>query len=434
MSVDFRRKASVATVLAGLRLDPHAPMSAMVEIADRCNEKCVHCYQVQGQKGELDTEEWKAIFDELAEMGVILLTLSGGEATLRHDFLELVAHARKLRFSVKLFTNGLNMTPELARSLSELAVQDIQISLYSTRAEVHDWVTNVPGSWQRTVDGVRHLVAEGLSVTIKSPVMSFNADEVDDYISLAESLGAGFMLDPNLDGTEEGSAEPQQFGIDDETYLRLRSHPALVTPVKGDAAPPKQLERSVCGACSGHVHVEANGEMRPCTMLDVPVGDARRSVRSAWAENAQGRAIRELTWNDLHGCRDCDLQPRCGRCFASARLEGGDALGPYPGACRRAKLHHQLATGSEPIIDDPSGLGVETGPYRRIAGDRFERIPDRVLPTDDAKARELSWTRGARTATAPQLIRPGDLVRIRRPGAKKSKLEAVPPRHEATPD
>ena len=56
---------------------------AMVEMSDRCNEVCVHCYQLQGQKGEMDTAQLKSVIDELAEMGVLVLTLSGGEATLR---------------------------------------------------------------------------------------------------------------------------------------------------------------------------------------------------------------------------------------------------------------------------------------------------------------------------------------------------------------
>ena len=158
-SVSARHKKSIASVLRQVSAGSNAPMSAMIEVADRCNETCVHCYQIQGKKGELETADWKRVMDELADLGVIILTISGGEATLRRDFLELVAYARKKRFAVKLFTNGLNMTPELARELGELAVQEVQISLYSTRAEVHDWVTRVPGSWQKTVAATRRRCA-----------------------------------------------------------------------------------------------------------------------------------------------------------------------------------------------------------------------------------------------------------------------------------
>ena len=131
-------RISAASVLHRIHGETGTPLGAMIEIADRCNEKCAHCYQIQGQKGELTTEQWKKILDELAEMGVLLLTISGGEATLRRDFLDLVAHARARRFAVKLFTNGLTMTREMAEQLAELADQEVQISVYSVRAEVHD--------------------------------------------------------------------------------------------------------------------------------------------------------------------------------------------------------------------------------------------------------------------------------------------------------
>ena len=78
------------------------PLRAMLEISDRCNEVCVHCYQVQGQKGEMSTEQLKALIDELAAMGVLMLTISGGEATLRSDFIELLEHARAKAFAVRL--------------------------------------------------------------------------------------------------------------------------------------------------------------------------------------------------------------------------------------------------------------------------------------------------------------------------------------------
>src|SRR4030095_7190721 len=94
-NVPYRRKTSAAGLVAKLRSDEHAPFSAMIEISDRCNEVCVHCYQIQGRKGEMSTEEIKTVLDELADMGVLFLTLSGGEPTLRKDFLDIVRHARE---------------------------------------------------------------------------------------------------------------------------------------------------------------------------------------------------------------------------------------------------------------------------------------------------------------------------------------------------
>ena len=101
-------------ILTRLEEQTGKPLRAMLEVSDRCNEVCLHCYQVQGQKGEMTTAQVKSVMDELAQMGVLIITISGGEATLRHDFIELLEHARKLGFAVRLFTNGLTMTRALA--------------------------------------------------------------------------------------------------------------------------------------------------------------------------------------------------------------------------------------------------------------------------------------------------------------------------------
>jgi radical SAM protein with 4Fe4S-binding SPASM domain len=426
-TVPFRQKKSAAETAFALRSEEHAPLTAMIEIADRCNEVCVHCYQVQGQRGELETDDWRKILDELAELGVLFLTISGGEATLRADFLEIVAHARKRRFAVKLFTNGLSMTRELAGQLAELAVQEVQISLYSHRAEVHDWVTRVPGSWDKTVNGARFLMEAGVRVVLKSPIMTFNEADVDAYIDFVTGLGADYMLDAQLDAREGADREPEAFRVSDDAYLAARRNPRL------DAAPKEKVERpleaNVCGACSGNVHIEANGEIRPCTLLDVAVGHALEDgVKKAWEQNEDAAMIRELTWADLHGCRDCDLHSYCGRCFSNARVEVGDALGPYASACHKARLQFELVHGAPPEIETPEDAARDPrlGPYRDVAQGVFRCSEDVVTDTDRAMAARFGWIRAVAPKATPEQARPGQLVQIRRPGAKKSRVEQVP--------
>lgn len=429
----YRAKKSVAGVVAGLRSDPHAPFSAMIEIADRCNEVCVHCYQVQGQKGEISTDDWRRALDELAAMGVLFLTVSGGEATLRHDFLDIVAYARQLRFAVKIYTNGLTMSAELAAKLRELAVQEVQISLYSHRPELHDWVTRVPGSWQKTVDGVRALVAERIAVVAKSPLMRFNAEDYRAYIDFVTSLGADFSLDTVVDAREDGDREPERLRVDRDQYLALMRDPALRPP--RDEAPQRDLSASVCGACSGNVHIEANGELRPCTSLDVPLGNVlHQSIRQVWRENATAQEIRSLTWADLPGCRACDLVHYCGRCYASARTESGDAMGPYPSACGRARLEWELRHGRAPTIEASPGRDGSVGPYRELEPGRFVPFEAERTPEDDARAARLGWARrGVPAAPAGEAVVPGALMQIRRPGASRERVERVPAPSDRAP-
>lgn len=401
-TVPFRQKKSAAALISDLRARSDAPISAMIEIADRCNEVCVHCYQVHGEKGELRTEDWKSILDELAAMGVVFLTVSGGEATLRRDLVEIIAHARRLRFAVKLFTNGLNVTPELARTLADLAVQEVQISLYSHDPTIHDGVTRVPGSWEKSVNAARYCIAAGMKVVLKTPLMAINADDVDAYIDFVTGLGADYTMDPHLDPRENGDRAPLGLAPDDAALLRARRHPALRGPGRLPTN-PRSLDGSVCGACRGNVHIEPNGELRACTQLTVPLGNATKGIREAWATGATAVGIRQLTWADLHGCRDCDLRSYCGRCFANAQQEG-DALGPHSAACRRAKHSYEIATGELPRIEPSNlpGRDESLGPYREVAPATFRCIEDVVTAADRARAERLGW------------VRPSGLVQIQK--------------------
>jgi len=414
---------SARAMLSKLSQQWNSPLSAGIEISDRCNEVCVHCYQEQGRKGEMTTTELQRVMDELADMGVLLLTFSGGESTLRKDFLELVAYARRKGFAVRIFTNGLTMSRQLARSLGELAVQSVEISLYSVRQDTHDFVTGVPGSFEKTVAGVRHLVEAGVLVTVKTPVMSINEREVSDYPAFAASLGAAHSFDvDDLTPREGGSRAPEAFEISTSRKIELRRALSGVSQVR-QARP---LDQSPCMAAE-MLHIEPNGALRPCTSLEVDLGHVLTDgVADAYASNERAVAIRKLTWANIHGCRACDLRSYCSRCYASALAQTGDALAPYPSACRRARALYAEATGRPAAL---VGARVESdvGPYREIAEGVLECLPDVVTPEDDALAARLGWTRSASgPIDAPARARPGELVQIRRPGRKKSTLERIP--------
>ncbi len=72
------------------------PFSVQLDLTYRCNERCVHCYLDHDDHGEMTTAEIKHLLDQMAEAGVFILTLSGGEIFLRKDFFELLEHARRL--------------------------------------------------------------------------------------------------------------------------------------------------------------------------------------------------------------------------------------------------------------------------------------------------------------------------------------------------
>lgn len=423
---------SALDVIARLEAESGKPLAAMLELSDRCNEVCVHCYQVQGQKGELNTGEWRAILDQLAEAGVLMLTLSGGEVTLRKDFLELLAYARRRGFAVRLFTNGLTMTRELAAKIAAQHVVDVEISLYATRADIHDFVTGVPGSFAKTVQGIRYLREHGVAVTIKAVMMNVNEADLPQYPAFAAALGVHFRIDTTGLVPREGcDREPQALNPDRARVDALERQ--LRAQKKREPEPPAQpgaglrpASRKVCGAART-LHVEPNGEMRPCTLLEVDLGDVRSASPAEIFESERARAVRGLRWGDLHGCRVCELARRCSRCHAVALAETGDALGPHPSACAKSRAAAQAASARALRFVADGTRPTTLGPYRLIAEGVYEAFDEPKTAEDEALAQRLGWARHPEGGKrAPDLaLRPGELVQIRRPG-KSSKLERVP--------
>jgi len=165
------------------------PLTVHLDITWRCNERCVHCYLDHDGKGEMTTEEIKDVIHQLAGCGTFFLSISGGEPLLRRDCFEILEYARALRFNVKLKTNAVMIGAKEAARIRKLGIEQVQISLYSHRPEVHDAITKLPGSLRRTTDAIRHLKANGVKVSITDVLMKYNHRDVKAVKQLAQELG-----------------------------------------------------------------------------------------------------------------------------------------------------------------------------------------------------------------------------------------------------
>jgi radical SAM protein with 4Fe4S-binding SPASM domain len=276
-------------------------------------------------------------------------------------------------------------------------------------------------------------VALGVDTHVKTPTMSINENQLGEYIDFATGLGATYAFDPGqLMPREGGDRTPEAWSRSAVTHKRMLRDPVLTSTPPAPRA-QKPLSATLCGA-GENVHVEPNGELRPCTMLSVPLGNvtADGGIRAARGENATLREMLALRWSDVHGCRECDLRAYCGRCHAAALAEVGDALAPYSSACANARDQYEVAIGTPARISAPAGRDARLGPYRMLVEHTYVAIDDAVTAADDGLVARLGWVRkpdGGRAA--PVGVRPGELVQIRRPGRDRAKLMLIPGGDEA---
>src|SRR5262249_39355572 len=181
-------------------LKEHRLFSAHWELTYRCNEKCSHCYldvfpANTEVPGELTTEQCFHVIDELADLGVLHLLLSGGEILVRRDFFQIALYARSKRLLLRLFTNGMLINSRVADQIAALHPYSVEVSIYGAHAETHDNITRVARSWELSTRALVLLRDRGVRTKMKVPVMRENVRQLREMERLARDLGAEFRYD-----------------------------------------------------------------------------------------------------------------------------------------------------------------------------------------------------------------------------------------------
>ena len=342
------------------------PLSVHIDITYRCNEDCLHCYLDHEDHGEMKTQEIKNVLEQLAQTGTLFLTFSGGEIFLRADLFELLEFARSLHFDISLKTNALLIDAERARKLRELSVRKIQISIYSAQPEVHDAITKVRGSLERTLAAIRFLQAEGLQVKIACPLMKQNLTAYRNVQALAAELGVPYVLDMTITPKMDG----------DMSLLQLRSSTKELLPILQDASlnpracSPNSLEAEMistgsatssgiesqayddipCSAGHNSCYISPYGDVFPCVQMPVATGNLRKQTfKDIWFRSEEMNRVRAVRESQLPVCSRCSIRQYCERCPGLAQMEGGDLLGAYERACELAELNARIAGVANPV-------------------------------------------------------------------------------------
>jgi AdoMet-dependent heme synthase len=323
-------------------LDLGVPIAVHMDLTYRCNERCLHCYLDHDDRGEMTTAEIKGILDQLAEAGVFFLTLSGGEPLMRKDFFAIISHARSLLFNVKVKTNGLMIGEDEARRLQELGVENLQISVYSHRPDVHDAITKVKGSLERTKTAIRFLRAQGLKLTIANVMMTGNLGDQAGVRELAKELDCLYTVDPTITPHIDGDTSLLRLRIPTHELEKLMHSPELVGgDIDEYCAPAPEadsdtLESTPCSAGHTACYISPYADVFPCVQFPLPTGSLRRQkFLDIWNDSPQMNEVRSIRLQDLSTCSGCGHVGGCTRCPGLAYMEG-NMRGPSSADCEKS--------------------------------------------------------------------------------------------------
>jgi radical SAM protein with 4Fe4S-binding SPASM domain len=332
---------SLMQEMNGRAFDLGVPLGIHLDVTYRCNERCVHCYLDHDDQGEMTTAEIKNILDQLAEAGTFFLTLSGGEVLMRRDFFEILEHARRLMFNVRIKTNGVMIGVAEAQRMRELGVEQVQISVYSHRPEVHDAITKLPGSLKKSIRAIRFLTSQGLKVAIANVMMTANMGDHAGVQALARELGVVYTLDPTITPKIDGDMSILNLRIPSSELNAVFHNQDLVGDVEEFCAPPPPPDDDVmegvpCSAGHTAAYITPYGDVFPCVQFPLPSGNLReQKFLDIWRGSPELNEVRSIRAKDLPVCSTCSHVGTCTRCPGLAYMEGS-MRGPSTADCEKS--------------------------------------------------------------------------------------------------
>ena len=351
-----------------------APRSLTIEITSRCNLRCRYCYFFNNKAVEyrdLPAGEWLTFFNELGSLGVMKVTLAGGEPFIREDLTTLLDGIVNNRMRFSLLSNGGLIDDGIAAFIANTnRCEYVQVSLDGSSPEIHDSCRG-KGSFEGAIRGIRTLQRQRIRAAVRVTIHKNNVHDLENIAHfLFDELGlpnfgtnsAGYM------GTCCMNADDVLLNIQERmdamaTLLRLTAkYPGRISADAGPLADGRMWHSmeearaqgkpafhnggrlTACGCPSNKISVRADGVIVPCNMLaHIELGRINHdSLADIWQNSPALNQLRGRHTIPLTGfefCAGCPYSPYCtGNCPGLAYTLTGKIDHPSPDACLRSFL------------------------------------------------------------------------------------------------
>jgi Y-X(10)_GDL-associated radical SAM protein len=334
------------------------PVHVVWEITLACDLKCLHCGSRAGHKRprELSTAECLEVVEALAQLGTREVSLIGGEAYLRRDWIEIIRAIRSHNLYCAVQTGGRNLTPERLDEAVDAGLNGLGVSLDGL-APLHDRLRGVPGSFARALDTLHRAREAGLSISVNTQI---GADTMPDLPELMDTIiktGAKHwqiqitVAMGNAVDNDDLLLQPHRVlelmpllarlyveGVDRGLLMEVGNNIGYFGPYEhiwrgfGD----ERVHWTGCSAGQTVLALEADGTVKGCPSL-ATIGFAGGNIRDLslekiWQTSKEIHFGRLRSVDDLWGfCRTCYYADICrGGCtWTSHSLLGRPGNNPY---------------------------------------------------------------------------------------------------------
>ncbi len=336
--------------------------SLIVEVTQRCNHDCLHCYNAWKNEvpyptsEELPGAEMRGLLDKvLDETGAGHVTLTGGEPLLRPDLPDLVDHLHDRGTEVNLITNGTLLDEAAIERLGPHKISVFELPLLSCEAPIHDRLSGKEGAYDAVTLAIADLKLAGQTVVCVFVATALNLHTWAETVELAFALGVDGLMFNRFNPGGEGFRnlallQPSPAALREALDVAQERSLAYELSISCSIAMPPclfdydrwpSLTFGFCaaGKADAYYTIDPAGNLRPCNHSMVVLGNLRE--RGFW-ELADSAAMRGFVAARPDFCEGCRVVDEClGGCKAAAEVCYGSLrtcdpfLGTFSGQARK---------------------------------------------------------------------------------------------------
>lgn len=339
------------------------PFLVSYSVTSKCNLTCRHCYSESTEDSghdDLTTAESLSIIESLADWGIGLLIFDGGEPLCRDDFLDIAHHASQRGLRTVIGSNGTMIDNSMAKRLIDAGIRSVAISLDGANDETHDWFRGKEGAFREALAGAFSCKAQGLPFQFNMVVRKQTLHQIPDMLRLATEYGSDAVeiFDLVLAGRAKAECQDQALSVQErrevmewlaETQreypivIRVPACPMYPIVLKQKNIQPRHVPMQIlaripyyergcaAGMPFGYLVIRSNGELNPCMLLQVSIGNTKQdNIKELWQLSP---ILAQLRDRDLlkGDCGRCDYKQACSGCRGRAYEDSGDLLASDPG-------------------------------------------------------------------------------------------------------
>jgi radical SAM protein with 4Fe4S-binding SPASM domain len=333
--------------------------SAMFELTYNCSEQCVHCYNPgatrneneksrRADRQELKLDDYKRIIDELFELGLVKVCLSGGDPFSKPEVWNIIEYLYQKEIATDVFTNAQALNATKIKCLANYYPRLVGISIYSGVAEDHDFITRKNGSWQKSMTAVKQLSELAVPMNLKCCIMRPNIKSYYLVAEMAKQYGAVPQFEISITDSVEGDRcacqnlrlPPEML----EIVLRDNNVPLYVgkeAPNFGGQAKP--MDRNPCGAGDNSFCITPEGNVQVCVAFPQVLGNLKTQTMAEILEKSpELKNWRNSKLDDYEECGKYDYCAYCNLCPGTNFITHGSHLKAAENNCYIAKTRYGL--------------------------------------------------------------------------------------------